>query len=179
MLADDVGTAGRNVRVGLGRVVVGGIRRVAEALDVKVTIVEDEEDDAHQEREEHDDGGQLVVPRLLAMDADEPHGDQQRVLQEHGHVEGHHLHARLHLLQVDVAEDVNDGDESAVAVLFQLGHLVAVEDVARRDQPEEHAHPVQSCHIIHQCQQHSHYKHSHSCIFVIKRIKVPMTRKTQ
>ena len=145
VLSHDVGPAGRDVGVGLGRIVVGRVGGVAEALDVEVAVVEDEEDDADQEGEEHDDGGQLVVPGLLVVDADEPDGHQERVLQEHGDVEGDHLHARLDLLQVDVAEDVDDGDQGAVAVLLQLGHLVAVEHVARRDQPEEHAHPVQSC----------------------------------
>ena len=148
ILTDDVGAAGGDVRVRLRRVVVGRVGRVAEPFDVEVAVVEDEEDNAEEEGEEHDDSGQLVVPGLLVVDSDEPHGHQQGILQEHGHVEGHHLHARLHLLQVDVAEDVDDGDEGAVGVLLQLGHLVAVEDVARRDQPEEHAHPVQSYHII-------------------------------
>lgn len=47
------------------------------------------------------------------------------------------------MLQIHIAKDVDYGNEGAVGVLLELGHLVPMEDVPRRYEPEEHAHPVE------------------------------------
>ena len=48
------------------------------------------------------------------------------------------------MLQINVAKDVDDGDEGAIGVLFELGHFIAVEDVSGRYEPEKHAHPMET-----------------------------------
>lgn len=51
----------------------------------------------------------------------------------------------VEFLQVDVREDVDECDERGEVGLARAADALAVEHVARRQQPQEHRHPVQTC----------------------------------
>lgn len=73
----------------------------------------------------------------------QPGDDQQAVLEEHHHVEHDHGAPVVLVLQVHVGDGVHGGDQHADA---QPAARLAVEGAARRQQPQEHADPVEAEH---------------------------------
>lgn len=53
-----------------------------------IPVIKAKEENAHEEREEHDNSGQLVVPRLFPVDSYEPDGHEKCVFQKHSYVKG-------------------------------------------------------------------------------------------
>lgn len=107
---------------------------------VEVPVIQQHEHDPRHEEGHGEHGHELPVDRPARPDGREPSRHEQAVLQQHDDVENGHGAPVGPVLQVYVRQDVNGGHEGADS---EFAVRLSVERALRREQPQEHARPVE------------------------------------